>query len=65
MPAAGFIGGALLGWAVEGKQEAHGMPIIVGGVCGLLAGAGLAMLAERMFSDASACEVRRIKEGET
>ena len=64
LPAFGFIACALIGWAIEGQQEAHGMPIIVGGVCGLLAGVGLAMLVERKLTDSAAYEVRRVKEGE-
>jgi positive regulator of sigma E activity len=64
LPAVCFIAGALIGAGFEAGSEAHGMPIIVGAVCGLLAGFGLAMLVERRIADSSAYEVRRVKEGE-
>jgi hypothetical protein len=64
LPAVGFIAGALIGAAVEGHSEAHGMAIIVGAVGGLLAGVGIAMLVEHRFINNAAYEVRRLKEGE-
>ena len=64
LPAVGFIAGAMVGWAFEGGSQAHGMPIIVGGVCGLAVAIGLATLVERKFADAASYEVRRVKEGE-
>ncbi|NLW49679.1 MAG: SoxR reducing system RseC family protein [Candidatus Brocadiaceae bacterium] len=61
LPAIGFLAGALIGLAVEGNQEAHGMPIIVGSFCGLAAGVGLSLLAEKHIG-AGSYEVRRVSD---
>jgi hypothetical protein len=58
-----FVLGATVGWLIDGRAAADDVPIIAGGVGGLVVAVLVAVMANRRLTSASRFEVRLLKRG--
>jgi positive regulator of sigma E activity len=62
LPIVLMIGGAIVGWLVEGKTASHDLPIIIGGVCGFALAVVVAAFINRRMTTPGGLQVRRLKQ---